>query len=246
MTLLRQSTSCLLFAALFVLCTVAPVNATPFTFNFFPIEIRQNNADLVVGVWGVHQMFDNYEDCGNLDHRTRNSIGMSPTGGPRFFEHIHVDFEFDLHGGMMMGYKKMGHSKYGIDDSDYDISSPVIFTIHDVVAHWDHFTGWWSSGSETAKQNCWGYAFNYKTWVNDPKFIYADDYNPVTQSASSGDLIKEAFHVIVVTTTVWDYSIGGVTGIDGTIEKIRSSGIYNKAYFSPMIPLNSVQLFRKR
>ena len=121
-----------------------------------------------------------------------------------------------------------------------------MFTKDDVTAYWDHRTGWWSSGSENPKVNCWGYAFGYDTWVESPEYIYADDYNPVPQSASSGDLIKKAAHVIVVTTTVWDYSIGGVTGIDGTIEKIRSSGIYNKAYFSPMIPLNSVQLFRKK
>ena len=249
MTLLRQSASCLLFAALFVLYTVAPVNATPLTFNFFPIEIRQNNADLVVGVWGVHQMFDNYEDCGNLTHRTRNSTGMSPTGGPRFFGHIHVDFEFDQHGGMMLGYKKKGHSDFDIDDDDYDISSPVIFTIHDVVAHWDHFTAWWSSGGESAKCNCYGYAFGYNTWVNNPEFIYQDDYVPVTYSMtslhSSRDVIKDPAHVRKIDASWWDYS-SDVVYINGMIEKIRSSGIYNKAYFSPPIPSHTVEIYRKR
>jgi len=55
---------------------------------------------------------------------------------------------------------------------------------------------------------------------------------------------KESGHVRVIDTSWFDYSDGTVY-INGTVEKIMSSGIYNKAYFSPAIPSHTVEIYRK-
>ena len=240
----RRFILCLLLAAVFGFFFEKPVFAQTQTY-FESIEVRQNGKPYSLGVRGYHQEYGNvafvYVNgiltptgvlCPDLTHRTRNG---------RQFAHIHVDFEFDQSGGPMTGYLKPVNPK--------DPWIPHQFTIHDVVSYWDKETGWWSSGGESAKCNCYGYAFGYNTWVNNPEFIYQDDYVPVTYSMtslhSSRDVIKDPAHVRKIDASWWDYS-SDVVYINGMIEKIRSSGIYNKAYFSPPIPSHTVEIYRKR
>ncbi|GHT19191.1 hypothetical protein FACS1894189_7870 [Planctomycetales bacterium] len=183
------------------------------------IKIRENNADISIQVFthtsstlpnnNVYDIkYSNDENCGNNGHKTK---------GMRFFEHYHTNVPWNT-----VGYDSSGQSH--------------VLTAAKMKAYWDNNWGipqrWGttSSGGESVSTNCWAYAFGYFTWVEDPAYIYADDYESISQPETSC-VIQQPGHVIKISNVV-TYENGG-RAVSRTSEKMNMSGIYNVNYALP-------------
>lgn len=106
--------------------------------------------------------YANSEDCGAA-HKTAK--------GNRFFAHKHVAaYAFPCD---------------GVDDTGNAIKGITTDMIRD---YWEWNNGgqyyvYAHSGAEDVTYNCFGYALGPQVWIQDPTFIYADDYEASTDPA---------------------------------------------------------------
>jgi hypothetical protein len=112
----------------------------------------------------------------------------------------------------------------GSDGNPYTVNNVGI------KAYWDHYYGKSSGGGEDCTYNCWGYALGYSTWIQDPDYIYADDYE-VTTDAGLGQVIALSGHAKKITNHC-DNGENSDT-IQQTMEKNQPSGIYTFNYYCP-------------
>jgi len=177
------------------------------TYSSVYIEIREGNTDYSVNVPATWTDYGNGEDCGNTAHKTSK--------GGRFFGHIHFSVTLPVNGVVVIGAT----------------TTSKTVTTANVKAYWDNKYGsnYTSSGGENPNYNCWGYAFGNSIWIQDPSYIYADDYSS-TQTPVAGCLIAQSGHVIKVSEVGSNESKKVVTK---TSEKNRYSGIYNRTYPLP-------------
>lgn len=157
------------------------------------------------------------EPCGDEKHKTSK--------GKRYFDHNHADFPFPE--------GKVGMTK---TKQQYTIKK------ENVKAYWDWRYGpdntggdpiFTSYGDVDHKCNCFGHALYYDTWINDPSFIYADDYEPQTEPAICDVIdIKKggaSSHAIYITSTMkacneQKFSVGM------TSERNSESPTYSRTY----------------
>ena len=167
--------------------------------------IREGGVNYRVRVPGNWINYENNENCGDNAHRT----SKGPT--PRFFGHAHINYSFSIHGNVV------------------GTNVPKTVTVANVKAYWDNEYGIASSGGENATYNCWAYAFGYSIWIQDPSYIYSDDYLSVSVP-EVGCVIQQPGHAIKVADVASNEAQKVVTK---TSEKNQYSGIYNRTYPLP-------------
>ena len=186
-------------------------------------------------------LFENGEDCGNSAHRAnRDQYGNLNSNCPsRRFAHIHVYYDYPIH-----GIDKNGNIR--------------LVTAANVDAYWEvYFNQYYSSRGlgcayshgPNPKVNCWGYAFGYGTWVENPYWIYRNDYPFATtldDNVKPGDVLMQwdqygnYAHMIVVSEVVphpeppppngWGWWHPDRKHVPRTLERNRSSGVCEAIY----------------
>jgi hypothetical protein len=149
--------------------------------------------------------YANGENCGNSAHKT---IGLGGSTS-RFFKHWHITYTLP---------------KTGVDQ----FGAARTVDNNKINAYWDNYYGanYTRKSSADHTSNCWGWALGYNIWIEDPSYIYADDYKTTTDyKASNKDCL--AGHVIYI-LEVWDCG-----KIKQTWEKNRASGHYERNYATP-------------
>jgi hypothetical protein len=153
--------------------------------------------------------------CGDDKHKTKN--------GMRYFGHNHVNFAFPE--------GKIGITKGGLEFK---------ITKDKVKAYWKGFypdrvapgdPPYIPGGDVNHKCNCFGYALSYDTWINDPTFIYKDDYE-VQKEPATCDVIEikrggVSTHAVYITSTMtYDCKLS----IGATSERNKESPTYYRTY----------------
>ncbi len=154
----------------------------------------------------------NGEDCGGA-HKTAK--------GNRFYAHIHV------------AAWPLGAGEMYTDDT----GNQRAVTNDKINAYWDdHFgvtatppSSYTRTGAPSLQTNCYAYAMGLSVWVNDPAFLYADDYENCSPKA--GAIIPVPGHCIKVETICNNGE--GFEQIASTKEKFRESAIYGILYYCP-------------
>ena len=209
----------------------------PGNFNNYAVYVSKPTVAGIVPELG--RLFYNDENCGNVDHRTKYNYGgvLNADCDSRCFKHYHIDFSYPLNGPARDV------------DTNFLILSPVVLvsiavTEANVEAFWHYYflpprrPNYTYLGGVNPKVNCWGYAFGFSTWVEDPARIYENDYpehsypwGPSPWYVAPGDLAEYSGHAIKV-TEVDGYPMGapgwypGLKMVSQTRERNRSSGIY--------------------
>lgn len=169
-----------------------------------------NGVDYTVLAQGARYEYANDEDCGNPAHRTAK--------GDRFFAHHHILYSYPVYG--------------------YEVNTGAFMNItnDNVKTFWDNFYGGLYGGTPNPKYNCWSYAFGFSTsryrdiWIEDPTYIYADDYEPAQILVGDNTVFPEPGHVTLISEVnfhVPNYPNGFASR---TYEKFRSSGLYERSY----------------
>lgn len=168
------------------------------------LVIRVDNTDVAVTFTATWINYAASENCGNGAHRTAD-------GDPRrYFAHAHVNYTLPKTG-------------LGDDMQEYEVNNTGI------KAFWDYYYGQESDGGEDHTYNCWAYALGFTTcWIQDPEFIYQDDYVDADMTDIEIDDIDD--HVIKVTDRCENESN---TTIRQTMEKNQPSGVYTFDYYCP-------------
>ena len=154
-------------------------------------------------------LYGNGENCGDSSHRT---IKAEPR---RYYSHFHITYTLP----------KTGTDQYG--------NPRTVNNTDEINAYWDtrypspNYTRYLDADHT---YNCYGYALWTEVWVQDPSWIYADDYDTTT-SYEDENIDCLAGHVIFI-RYVWDVCNGK---IKRTRQKNRESGRYYRAYASPGI-----------
>lgn len=149
------------------------------------------------------------------------------TDAGRRFEHIHVSFSIPANGLEITNI--------------LNPSATITVTNDKIKAYWDFYYGppripaYTGGTGVTFSQNCWGWTFGYNCWIQDPTYIYADNYdlapaNP-TSIPTKQAVCKLAGHVQELTQLRIHAPLG--PGIPPSeffalviTEKNRESGIY--------------------
>ena len=172
--------------------------------------------------------FANGEDCGVPAHKT-NPTSTHPNG--RFFEHLHM--EINLPQTLM----KPSANPNGSPET-------ITLTSDMIQSYWDYryitanssdppCTG---GSGVTCNYNCWGYAFGYDCWVQNPEYIYADNYDPAPGNPTSipqGEMVtKLSGHAQKLTGVSLSFPVPGhaIYLKKETVEKNRESGIYTQSW----------------
>jgi len=163
---------------------------------------------------GQLDLYANGEDCGNPNHRT--------VDGGRYFEHFHISYSLPKTGVDAMGEERT-------------------VTAANTTAYWDSYysDGYARIGPENVTYNCWGYSLGYDVWIQDPSYIYEDDYEE-TSEYRQGNMETTGGHIISITAVNADE-----TGITQTREKNQNSPIYEKDY-DPARTVQSGYVMRAR
>jgi len=118
----------------------------------------------------------------------------------------------------------------------------VVINKDDVRRYWNNYYGanYTGSGEENLNYNCWWYALPPNTtdvtWVEDPAYLYADDFQP-TATLAAKNRVRQDGHVIVI-LTIQNNGSGGPNYVRTTSEKNRESRIYQRTY-----PLSDAKTF---
>ena len=215
------------------------------TWYAFPVEIRKNTVNgpqnLQVYVPWQFQEYHNGDDCGNPAHQTRKNAS-SGLAADRRFGHFHgLYFEFPTANGFpLLAFRRVESNQFNpLTDPNVQFYDLELINIEHVKAFWDHYYGnivyfgidpnnVICHNGETPKTNCWGYALGYNDiWIQDPQRIYTNDYD-VIYVPEDGCLLARPGHVMKVMAV----QIPTMYFVSKTIEKNRSSGIYEIWFFS--------------
>ena len=107
---------------------------------------------------------------------------------------------------------------------------------------------WITGNGVTFDCNCWGYALGYTCWVDDPEYIYADNYDPAPTYPTSipqGEMVvKKSGHVQKLTDLSMSFPPYGppIYLKKETVEKNRDSGIYTQYWSGTGTPVYSVYI----
>jgi len=207
---------CFAIIAVSVFSTVVFVRAQGVLLTDAEVQVRVGNVDQMVFVAGSHMQYGNGADCGDTGHKTSEG---------RFFDHIHH------------ALVAVVLNQYGVLHSTVTITNINTY----IKAYWDKRVGFPSNGGETITCNCWGHAFGFTTWIQDPTYIYQDNYT-VAFSPKAGDVIKQSGHAAKIVSAYTDEKPLIVTIV--TSEKFRDSGIYEIEYkYNPLLPPTKWQNF---
>lgn len=170
------------------------------------IEIREGGKDYEV-IFSVASgelvEYSNGENC-TQGHKTAN--------GGRYYNHFHTTYALP---------------KTGIDTD----GNPRTVTNAKIDAYWDnYYAGYARTAGSDHTCNCWGYAFGSNVWVNDPSFIYADDYQGAT-ATKVGNLEALSGHVRKI-TKICD-NVEADDYVAASEEKNRYSGLYKGTWACP-------------
>lgn len=173
----------LAFAAMFVFAVEMPVNAATM-YTTLIVQIREGGSNYSVEIPVTWTEYGNNEPCGNSAHRTKDLKEPDPSKrNPRYFKHAHISFSLPING------KRVEQGAITNDD--------MTVTEAKIAAFWDHWAvgqlnnperpnaTYVNYGSATPidnSRNCWAYAFDYSTWIQDPAYIYEDDYYAVNHA----------------------------------------------------------------
>ena len=180
--------------------------------HYDTLEIRENDQNYNVTFIvpnGEMILYANSENCGIAAHRTVN--------GGRYFEHFHIFYTLP---------------KEGIDD--YGQIKKV--TLENTTRWWDF--NFYNSPPYVQVQaadpqyNCWGYSLGYYVWIQDPDYIYEDDYETTDVYAVNNKETTPG-HIISITAVS-----GSPLQISQTMEKNRNSPVYRRNY----VPSRSVNI----
>lgn len=191
-----------------MLCALCPPASASTTYTSDSLQIREGtpatNYTVTFSVAaGQMVLYANGENCGNSSHRTRNGL--------RYFEHFHITYTLPKTG------------------TDQFLNARTIDNAGEIDAYWDtvypspNYTRY--VGADHT-YNCWGYALWKNVWIQDPAWVYADDYDDTTDYKDE-NIDCPAGHVIYI-PEVWDCG-----KIKKTREKNRESGRYYREYASP-------------
>ncbi len=176
------------------------------SFTHDTLEVREEGENYKVTFeikGGVMILYFNGEDCGNPNHRT---IGKS-----RYFEHFHITYTLPQEGVDDKGDKKTVTIENTTEWWKYNYYSEPYVQIQNADPQY----------------NCWGYSLGYYVWIQDPSYIYEDDYN-ITPDFNSGNKETDDGHIIDIT------HVGASSpGIKQTNEKNRNSPVYSRYYDIP-------------
>jgi len=177
--------------------------------------------------------YPNDTSCSDNTHKTRYN---------HWYAHLHISITFPT---------------AGITATDKSTGATVTLTPAAIDKWWDWYYGVPNSGngnsgttgvskrdqngytrvsgtSADLSYNCFGYAINSKTWVNDPTYIMSDELTSASGWSDSKFLLESSTppqHIIVVSS----YKPGEWWTTEGTCEKDAESGIYTNSwtYTSP-------------
>jgi len=161
--------------------------------------------------------FANDEACGKTEHRTKDQ-GL-------YFEHIHIKYTLP----------KTGMDEYGVERT---------VTTDKIDAYWDWHYGPIDGGCNPTKNctgrdsganhtyNCYAYAFGYDTWIQDPTYIFQDDYQGNVE-VDAGVVQKLTGHVIKVTSKCTTCGCTVCPNSKFNREKNNASGIYFTIFRCP-------------
>lgn len=178
-------------------------------------HIRENNQTFQV--WyevldAESQYFGNGTNCGDTGHRTHH-----PTT-PRYFAHFHMTYAFPKNG----------------EDSNMNLHTVSEGTIN---AFWDfYYANKTREQTADPQYNCWGYAMGYDVWVQDPTWLYDDNYTLVN-AIMAGNLIDipqigpQGWHCRKIVSVCDNEAFGNT--IQRTREKNRVSGVYLHTFACP-------------
>jgi len=266
MTSYRFFVLCLSLAAMLVLASGGLVYAQPsaashahirvngcnYYVQIVPFDLQGNVLrDQHGNLLSTETVYANYEDCGNLNHRTRKGDPDIPGDTNRYyFAHAHVCWGFPAVG------IDIESDLYPVteDNADLVTEDDLYFVTEDnVEAYWTHHYASYSLSSHDAvnnKYNCYGYALGYDTWLlggycdcddcvsgiacncyvvtSGIELIYRCDYNKI-QEPVEGCRIDQGGHIIVVVIMedVWSWlSLWWTKVITTTEEKNWQSRMY--------------------
>ena len=223
MTLFRFSVSIFLLVAILAFVAESPACAQivpPIEIEFIKNGEVYDEDTGPYYIVGPHQWYEGGAICPNTKHRTKNSISH--------FDHVHVIVPNPLVASELVG---------GV------LGGSISFTLAHVKAYWDEWAldekegrsavSYSSDGSEDLTRNCFGFSFDYDTWIQNSAPFYNEndgDYGKVAGSLSERDVIRKGGHVITITSINHCESPYLVAG---TSEKMRHSRIYHFLYEYP-------------
>jgi hypothetical protein len=188
-----------------IFCSITTKSYCADYYTRLTLEVREEGRDYYVAFdvsYGEFVLYANDENCGNSAHRTAN--------GGRYFEHIHFSYSLP----------KNGHDEFG---------NPRTVTIAN-TSEWWHYNYFRDPDyvqimPADPHYNCWGYSLGYNVWIQDPSYIYIDDYN-ITSTYAVGNKETSSGHIIDIT---------GINSsrISQTEEKFRNSAVYRRNYTPP-------------
>jgi len=176
---------------------------------------------------------------------TPSAPSTHTTTAGRRFEHIHTTFTLPA-GGLEI-----------YDEQTDELLLSI--TSAKIQAYWDHKYGTlndgppYSGGSGvTYNCNCWGYAFGYNCWVEDPEYIYNDNYDQAPINPSSipqGEMVvKKSGHAQKLTELSMSFTYYAPPTYlkKETVEKNLESGIYTQYWSGTGTPISHTMIYIKK
>jgi len=150
-------------------------------YNWFRISYRENGISVpmikfvnIPDTVPLCRYYVNGEDCADSDHKTKLRTPEYPEG--RCFAHWEIDIS-------QFNFPK---TFIRIDPDPLKPPQSFVLTNAKIQDFWTHYYSapqkvppWPGGAGATFAYNCWGWAFGYDCWIEDPDYIYADNYKLV-------------------------------------------------------------------